>query len=83
MILLFCIALFLITVTVIAFPLFFQKLTPHREGKSSADFDEQDSLLTALSDLEEEFQLGRVSNKDYERMKLHFQRKYLELKSGK
>lgn len=82
MILIFCILLFIITVAVIVYPLFFQKLTVYKDTDTTKDFNEQDSLLSALSDLEEEFQLGRLSDADYQRLKLHFQRRYLQLKQG-
>lgn len=73
----------LVTIAVIAYPLFFQKLTPFDlEEKSSADFNEKDALLAALTDLEEEYQLGRLSEKDYQHLKLHFQRRYLEHKKS-
>ena len=68
---------------VIAYPLFFQKITRYlSESDFSTDFNEQDALLSALSDLEEEYQLGRLSEPDYQRLKLHFQRRYLQYKQS-
>ena len=68
---------------VIAYPLFFQKITRYlSESDISTDFNEQDALLSALSDLEEEYQLGRLSEPDYQRLKLHFQRRYLHHKQS-
>ncbi len=71
-----------ITILVITYPLFFQKIVDYlSEQDTSSDFNEQNALLSALSDLEEEYQLGRLSEPDYERLKLHFQRRYLEYKT--
>ncbi len=68
---------------VIAYPLFFQKITRFTsEPDISTDFNEQEALLSALSDLEEEYQLGRLSEPDYQRLKLHFQRRYLQYKQS-
>ncbi|MBF0279212.1 MAG: hypothetical protein HQM13_15550 [SAR324 cluster bacterium] len=81
MIIVLSLLLFIATVLVIAYPLYFQKVSEYISGnENSSDFNEQDSLLSALTDLEEEYQLGRISNEDYQRLKLHFQRKYLHQK---
>ena len=73
--------LFIITVLIIAYPLYFQEVIDYISGKeTSSDFNEQDALLSALTDLEEEYQLGRLSDEDYHRLKLHFQRQYLHQK---
>ncbi len=77
----FIVLLLSVTIGVIAYPLFFQKVTPHlSEKQTSKDFNEQDALLSALSELEEEYQMGRLSEDDYKRLKLHFQRRYLKTK---
>ncbi|MBF0287725.1 MAG: hypothetical protein HQM14_07885 [SAR324 cluster bacterium] len=81
MALLFSIFLFIITVIVIIYPLYFQKITKHiSEETISSSFNEQDSLLSAITELEEEFQLGRLSDADYQHLKLHFQKRYLHAK---
>ncbi len=73
--------LFAITVSIIAYPLYFQELKDYLSGKeTSSDFNEQDALLLALTDLEEDYQLGRLSEEDYHQLKLHFQRQYLHQK---
>jgi len=73
--------LFVITVSIIAYPLYFQELRDYiSEKENSSDFNEQDALLLALTDLEEEYQLGRLSEEDYHQLKLHFQRQYLHQK---
>ena len=75
------VVLFLAIVLVVAFPLFFQETVSHiSSATSSSDFSEQDAILSALTDLEEEFQLGKLSESDYHHLKLHFQRNYLHVK---
>lgn len=72
-----------VTIVVIAYPLYFQKIVPfHSEEGTSLEFNEQDALLSALTDLEEEYHLGRLSEADYQRLKLHFQRRYLRHKQS-
>ena len=71
-----------VTIAVIAYPLFFQKLTPFDLEDPAADFNEREALLSALADLEEEYQLGRLSEADYEHLKLQFQRRYLRHKQA-
>ncbi len=81
MTILFSIFLLIITIIVITYPLYFQKITKHiSEETTSSSFNEQDALLSALTDLEEEFQLGRLSEADYQHLKLHFQKRYLHAK---
>ena len=45
-------------------------------------FNEQESLLAALSELEDEYLLGKVSEEDYQHQKLLLNRKYLKQKTG-
>jgi len=84
MYLLFAIVLLLLTVTAITYPLFFSKiqdyfLTQKTVGK---DFSEADVLLSSLSDLEDDYALGRVDKKEYQTQKIKLQRSYLEVKEA-
>ena len=79
----FSLILLVVTVGVIVYPLYFQEVSDYISGEESATgFNEQDALLSALTDLEEEYQLGRLSQEEYLRLKLHFQRLYLHHKQS-
>ena len=81
MILVVGVVLSLITLGIITYPLFFDKIQLYRLSENpTLDYNEADSLLLALQELEEDHQLGRVSSSDYERLKLHFQHHYLKIK---
>ena len=74
------------SVSVLAYPLFRTKLQNYELPSTSAhDFSQADSWLSALSDLEDDLVLGRISKLDYQQQKIFFQRGYLEWrnKSGK
>ena len=76
-------SLVLLVVAVIAYPLFFQKLSAYQIPiKNIPSFNKKEALLSALSDLEMDYQMGRISEPDYQRLKLHLQRSYLELKNA-
>jgi len=68
------------SVGVITYPLFRSKiqkyeiLENHQLDTSQADF-----WLTALSDLEDDYALGRLSESDYNQQKIFLQRNYLKL----
>ena len=68
------------SVGVITYPLFRSKIQKyeipenHRLDSSQADF-----CLTALSDLEDDYILGRLSESDYNQQKIFIQRNYLKL----
>ena len=79
---LFSLLLVVVTLIVVAYPLFFQKITPFELEDTSLDFNEKEALLAALTDLEEEYQLGRLSDEDYQHLKRHFQRRYLRQKQA-
>ncbi|MGK5093790.1 hypothetical protein WDW89_17485 [Deltaproteobacteria bacterium TL4] len=71
----------IVTVVIVIYPLFFQKIYQYELAeRPSLDFNEVDSLLLALQDLDSDFELGSISQSDYERLKLYFQRQYLSLK---
>ena len=79
--------LFIVTVSVatIAFPLCWNKLQFYQLPENSIqDYSQSDSWLSALSDLEVDFSLGRMSKKEYQQQNLFLQRGYLkeEEKSG-
>ena len=44
------------------------------------DTSQADFWLTALSDLEDDYALGRLSESDYNQQKIFLQRNYLKLK---
>ena len=86
MILVYSIILILLCVIIVGYPLFFERLRFHHpeinpESDQEYLFDEQESLLTALSELEDEYLLGKVSKEDYKQQKLLLNRKYLKQKT--
>jgi hypothetical protein len=74
--------LFILTIGVVTFPLFFSRIQQHELQKAEADLDtsESDALLSALSELEDDFQLGRLNKDEYQQQKIRLQRQYLKLK---
>ena len=87
MILVYSIILILLCVIIVGYPLFFERLrffhlpemTPEYDQENL--YDEQESLLTTLSELEDEYLLGKVSKEDYKQQKLLLNRKYLQQKT--
>ena len=80
--LLFSLVLVALIVLFVGFPLFFQKLKPLQlSGKKGDEFSEQESLLMSLSELDDEYLLGKQSKKDYQSQRLKLQRRYLELQN--
>ena len=68
------------SVGVIIYPLFGSKILKFEIPENyQIDFRQADYCLTALSDLEDEYVLGRLSESDYNQQKIFFQRKYLKL----
>ena len=74
--------LFILTIGVVTFPLFFSRIQRHELQKADANLDtsESDALLSALSELEDDFQLGRLNKDEYQQQKIRLQRQYLKLK---
>ena len=74
--------LFILTIGVVTFPLFFSRIQRHELQRDQAipDTSESDALLSALSELEEDFQLGRLNKDEYQQQKIRLQRQYLKLK---
>ena len=82
----FIIFIVAVSVATIAFPLFWNKLQFYQLPENSTqDYSQADSWLSALSDLEDDHALGRISIPDYQQQKLLLQRSYLEwqVQSGK
>ena len=78
--LLFSLVLVALSVLFVGFPLFFQKLKPLQlSEKTEEEFSEPESLLMSLSELDDEYLLGKQSKKDYQSRRLRLQRRYLEL----
>ncbi len=74
--------IFIVTVSVatIAFPLFWNKLQFYQLPENfTQDYSQSDSWLSALSDLEDDYALGRLSESDYNQQKIFLQRNYLKL----
>ena len=65
----------------IIYPLFFQPLQKYQlpvpEGE---EFSQRDALLAALSELEDDQLMGRLSREDYQQQKLALQRQYLAVR---
>ena len=74
--------LFILTIGVVTFPLFFSRIQRHELQRDQAipDTSESDALLSALSELEDDFQLGRLNKDEYQQQKIRLQRQYLKLK---
>ena len=74
--------LLLLTIGWVTFPLFFSKIQGYELQKTESDTDtsESDALLSALSELEDDFQMGRLNKDEYQQQKIRLQRQYLELK---
>ena len=67
------------SVAVITYPLFCSKLQSYQLPEvASEDYSQADSWLSALSDLEDDYSFGRISNPDYQRQKNFLQRSYLK-----
>ena len=74
--------LFVLTIAVVTFPLFCSRIQRHELQRDQATLDtsESDALLSALSELEDDFQLGRLNKDEYQQQKIRLQRQYLKLK---
>ena len=74
--------LLILTIGVVTFPLFFSRIQRHELQKDQVTLDtsESDALLSALSELEDDFQLGRLNKDEYHQQKIRLQRQYLKLK---
>jgi hypothetical protein len=67
------------SVGIISYPLFRSKLQKYEiPEKYPQDPSQADTCLAALSDLEDDYALGRLSESDYNQQKIFLQRNYLE-----
>ena len=82
----FILIIIVVSVVAIIYPLFWRKLQCYElPGVAGLDYSLADSWLSALSDLEDAYALGRISNPHYQQQKILLQRGYLEwqVQSGK
>ena len=67
----------------IIYPLFFQPLRNYQlPVPDTEEFGQRDALLAALSELEEDQLMGRISRADYQQQKLTLQRQYLAARAA-
>ena len=82
----FILIIIVVSVVAITYPLFWSKLQCYElPSDAGQDYSLADSWLSALSDLEDDYALGSISNPDYQQQKILLQRGYLEwqVQSGK
>ena len=80
MIWIFAVIVILGSVGVITYPLFRSKIQKYEISENyQLDTSQADFFLTALSDLEDDYTLGRLSESDYNQQKTFLQRNYLKL----
>jgi len=78
----FAVIVILGSVGVITYPLFRSKIQNYEiPGNYQLDTSQADFWLTALSDLEDDYALGRLSESDYNQQKIFLQRNYLKLQN--
>ena len=76
----FAVIVILGSVGVITYPLFRSKIQKYEiPEKFQLDSSQADLCLSALSDLEDDYALGRLSESDYNQQKIFLQRNYLKL----
>ena len=80
MVWIFAVIVILGAVGVITYPLFRSKILKYEIPEIyQLDNSQADFCLTALSDLEDDYALGRLSESDYNYQKIFLQRNYLKL----
>ena len=80
----FVVIVILGSVVVITYPLFRSKIQKYEIPKNyQLDTSQADFCLPALSDLEDDYALGRLSEPDYNQQKIFLQRNYLKLQRKK
>ena len=82
MTLLAALVLSVVTVAIIAYPLFFSGLQRYLLRQEKTEFNEAESLLAGHIELEDDYQIGRLGKKDYQQQKILLQRRYLELRDA-
>ena len=76
----FAVIVILGSVGVATYPLFRSKIQKYVIPENfQHDSSQEDFYLNALSDLEDDYALGRLSESDYNQQKIFLQRKYLKL----
>lgn len=77
----FILLIIILSASAISYPLFWNNLQNYKiQLNENNDLSHADSLLSALSDLEEDFLFGKISNDEYKEQKIFLQRSYLDLK---
>ena len=77
----FVVIVILGSVGVITYPLFRSRIKKYEIPENyQLDSSQADFCLTALSDLEYDYALGRLSESDYDQQKIFLQRNYLKLR---
>ena len=80
MVWIFAVIVILGVVGVITYPLFRSKILKYEIPEIyQLDTSQADFCLNALSDLEDDYALGRLSESDYNQQKIFLQRNYLKL----
>jgi hypothetical protein len=73
----------LVAAAAISYPLLMQRLEPYDLPElPDESFSERDALLEALSDLEDSFHAGKVSEGDYAVQKQRLELRYIEVVEG-
>ena len=71
--------LFIGVVLYVAYPLFAEPEEDVRSDPRNADreqvLEEKENLVDNLKDIEMDYQMGKLSQKDYEQLKLHFEQR--------
>ena len=76
----FVVIVILGSVAVITYPMYRSKILKYEIPENyQLDYSQANYCLTALSDLEDDYALGRLSESDYNHQKNFLQRKYLKL----
>ncbi len=76
----FAVIVILGSVGAITYPMFRSKIKKYEIPENyQLDIIQADFFLTALSDLEDDYILGRLSESDYNQQKIYLQRNYLKL----
>ena len=76
----FAVIVILGSVGVITYPLFRSKIQKYEIPENyQLDTSQKDFWLTSLSDLEDDYALGRLSESDYNQQKIFLKRNYLKL----
>jgi len=78
----FAVIVILGSVGVITYPLFRSKIQKYEIPENyELDSSQADICLAALSDLDDDYVLGRLSESDYNQQKIFLQRNYLKLQN--